>query len=281
MKIKRIIIASDVHLCDYDWYGVSAEVRIQKFIDDLRAEYEKQPFEALLLLGDYSLDHWSWNIKGSYIERGVSNTKRFVDEYLSQLKELPIEIRMIAGNHEMYGETLWNELTGYHREDIYVTDGFLFILMDTYKGSLDPTEHMDGVYTGADVEFIKAKMAEYPDKRVIICSHYVEPWRDTEEFWKILCDDRVVCLFCGHTHNSEIWHMEEQYGSKMVLFTGQYGELNSKLLTKVMWGFRELIIREKSIESSYITPENTLTLNGEKITHPYGKQDSIVIDLIP
>ena len=277
METKRIILASDVHLCDYDWYGVKAEVRIQKFIDDLKAEYEKQPFEALLMLGDYSLDHWNYQIMGSYIERGISNAKRFVDAYLSQLKSLPIEIRMIAGNHEMYGEKLWHELTGYHREDTYVTGDWLFILMDTYKGVLDPTVHMDGVYTGADVAFIKKQMAAHPDKKVIICCHYVEPWRDTEEFWEILHDDRVICLFAGHTHNSEIWHMEEEYGSKKVLFTGQYGELNSKRLTDSMWGFRELLLHDGYLESSYITPENTMIFKGEAFTKSYGKQEQIEI----
>ena len=279
MGQKRILLASDIHLCHFDWFGVKAEDRVQKFIDDIKAEYEKQPFEALLLLGDYSLDHWKWQVKGSYIEKGISNTKRFVDEYLSQLKELPIEIRMIAGNHEQYGETLYHELTGYHREDIYVTGDWLFILMDTYKGGLDPTEHHDGVYTGADMEFINKQLKAYPDKRVIICSHYIEPWRDTEEFKALLRGDRVVCLFAGHTHKSEIWYMEEEYGSKKTLFTGQYGDLNKKLMTESMWGFRELILGDSFIESSYITPENTLTIDGEKVTHSYGKQENITIDL--
>ena len=279
MEQKRIILASDIHLCHFDWFGVKAEDRVQKFVDDVKAEYEKQPFEALLLLGDYSLDHWKWQVKGSYIEKGISNTKRFAEEYLSQLKELPIEIRMIAGNHEMYGEELFHKFTGYNREDIYITGDWLFILMDTYKGQLDPTEHIDGVYTGADVEFIKKQMAAYPDKKVIICSHYVEPWRDTEEFKAMLRDDRVICLFAGHTHKSEIWHMEEEYGSKKTIFTGQYSELNKKTMTDSMWGFRELILTDDHIESNYITPENRLIIDGEEIIHPYGKQDGIIIDI--
>ena len=279
MESKRIILASDIHLCHADWYGVKAEDRLQKFIDDIKAEYEKQPFEALLLLGDYSLDHWKWQVKGSYIEKGISYTKRFVDEYLSQLAELPIEIRMIAGNHEQYGEELYYKLTGYHREDVYVTGDWLFILMDTYKGGLDPTEHHDGVYTGADMEFINKQMDIYPDKKVIICSHYIEPWRDVEEFKALLRDDRIICLFAGHTHKSEIWHMEEEYGSKKTIFTGQYGELNSKVLTDSMWGFRELILNDRYIESNYITPENTIVLNGERYVHPYCKQDSIRIEI--
>ena len=277
MESKRIILASDIHLCHADWYGVKAEDRVQKFIDDLKTEYEKQPYQALLLLGDYSLDHWKWQIKGSYIEKGISYTKRFVDEYLSQLNDLPIEIRMIAGNHEQYGEKLYHELTGYPREDVYVTGDWLFILMDTYKGGLDPTEHHDGVYTGADMEFIKLQMDIYPDKKVILCSHYIEPWRDTEEFKALLRDDRIICLFAGHTHNSDIWYMEEEYGSKKTIFTGQYSDLNGKRLTSSMWGFRELILKDDCIESSYITPENTISLKEEMVNHPYGRQEHILI----
>lgn len=262
-----------------DWLGVETEDRLQGYVDALKAEYAKEPFEALLLLGDYSLDHWGYQVKGSYIEKGISNTKRFVDEYLSQLKHLPIEIRMIAGNHEMYGEQLYFALTGYHREDVYVTGDWLFVLMDTFKGMLDPTEHCDGVYTGADVEFLKTQMEKYPDKKVIICSHYIEPWRDTEEFKRLLRDDRVICLFAGHTHKSEIWHMEEEYGSKKTVFTGQYSELNKKLMTDSMWGFRELILTDDCLESSYITPENTVIINGTELRHPYGRQDTVVIDL--
>lgn len=279
MEQKRIMLASDIHLCHIDWLGVKAEDRVQKFINDLKAEYEKQPYEALLLLGDYSLDHWKWQTKGSYIAEGISNTKRFVDEYLSQLKALSIEIRMIAGNHEQYGEELYHKLTGYHREDVYVTDDWLFILMDAYKGGLDPTEHHDGVYTGADMKFIKKQLTAYPDKKVIICSHYIEPWKDCEEFKALLREDRVICLFAGHTHKSEIWHMEEEYGFKKTIFTGQYGELNHKLMTKSMWGFRELIITDRYVESNYITPENKLFIADKEVVHPYGKQDSITIRL--
>ena len=60
-----------MHLCYADWYGMTSEDRVQKFIDDVKAEYEKAPFEALLLLGDYSLDHWSYHIKGSYLAKGA------------------------------------------------------------------------------------------------------------------------------------------------------------------------------------------------------------------
>ncbi len=279
MTRKKIILASDIHLCHCNWLGVDPEVRVQSFIDSLKREYEKEPFEALLLLGDYSLDHWKWQIKGSYIEEGISYTKIFVDKYLSQLEELPIAVRMIAGNHEQYGEKLWHSLTGFHREDVYVTGDWLFILMDTYKANLDPTEHSDGTYTGADMKFIRKMMKKYPDKRVIICSHYVEPWKDSEEFKKLLREDsRVVCLFGGHNHRSEIWGMEE-YGAKPVMSCGNYADPGTKPPTDCMWGYRRLVLTDEYLESCYVTPENEIVYNGEKLVHQYGEQDSIKINL--
>lgn len=276
---KRIILSSDIHYCHIDWYGVRTADRMQKWVDDLKREYEKDPFEALLLLGDYSLDHWKWQVRGSYIEKGISYTERFVQEYLSQLRKLPIAVRMIAGNHEQYGETLWHRLTGYHREDVYVTGDFVFLLMDTYRDGLDPTEHHDGVYTGADMPFLREQLAKYPGKRVILCCHYIEPWRESEEFKALLRDDRIVCLFAGHTHRSEIWNMEPEYGSKKVLFTGQYGESGEKPPAKSMWGFRELILTDRTLESNYITPANTIVYEGETVYHPYGKQDCVSLAL--
>ncbi len=279
MKQRNIILASDIHLCHCDWLGVPPERRVQRFIDDIKREYERQPFEALLLLGDYSLDHWKWQIKGSYITDGKSYTKIFVDEYLSQLKALPIEIKMLAGNHEQYGDELWYALTGCHREDIYVTGDWLFILMDTYKAKLDPTEHSDGTYTGADMKFIRSAMEKYPDKRVIICSHYVEPWKDCEEFIDLLRNDgRVVCLFGGHIHRSEIWGMEE-YGAKPVFSCGHYADAGVKPATDCMWGYRRLVLNDDYIESCYVTPQNEIFIDGERILHPYGEQDGMRINL--
>lgn len=273
------MLSSDIHECHIDWYGVRTADRLQKWVDDLKCEYEKDPFEALLLLGDYSLDHWKWQTKGSYLEEGVSYTKRFTDEYLSQLRELPIAIRMIPGNHEQYGETLWKRFTGYPRQDTYVTGDWLFILTDTYQGGLDPTEHHDGVYTGADMTFIRRQLETNPDKRVILCCHYIEPWRESEAFRALLREDRIVCLFAGHTHRSEIWNLEADCGCKKVLFTGQYGESGEPVPEKSMWGFRELILTDSELESNYITPENRIVWNGEPLLHPYGKQDEVVIRL--
>ena len=73
--------------------------------------------------------------------------------------------------------------------------------------------------------------------------------------------------------------MEEEYGSKKTIFTGQYSELNKKVMLDSMWGFRELILTDTYVESNYITPENRLVIDGAEVHHPYGKQDGIRIEL--
>ena len=63
-KKTKIILMSDIHYnCD-DYFGVPEAEIAERLCADLAAEYEKEPYEAVLLLGDYSLDHWAWNVKG-------------------------------------------------------------------------------------------------------------------------------------------------------------------------------------------------------------------------
>ena len=280
----RVLLASDLHLCDMDAYGIPSEVRMQKFADDIKSEYEKEPFSALLLLGDYSLDHWKWGTKGSWLERGVSNTKAFAEKYLSQIQSLPIEIRMIAGNHEQYGEENWERLTGgFKRQDTFVCGDYLFLLLDTYAAQLDPTEHSDGYYSGIpDTGFICETIASHPGKKVILCAHYLDLNIEAEnghtDFLKMIASKQFVCAFAGHTHNSDIWTWEK-YETFKEIFTGNYWK-NESTPYEPMWGFREVLLFEDRIESNYITPEAHVFRDGKPYCYPYGKQDPITISLI-
>ena len=57
----RILFSSDIHCNDLQaWYGVSNADRVQHWVDCVKAEHEKQPIDLLLLLGDFSLDHWMY-----------------------------------------------------------------------------------------------------------------------------------------------------------------------------------------------------------------------------
>ena len=64
-KRMRVILMSDIHYCK-EWYGIAPEMKREMLCADLEREYAKDPYQALLLLGDYSLDHWVWDTKGTY-----------------------------------------------------------------------------------------------------------------------------------------------------------------------------------------------------------------------
>ena len=51
-KRTRVMIMSDIHYCSEGWYGLSQEIKRQRLCADLAQEYEKDPYDALLLLGD-------------------------------------------------------------------------------------------------------------------------------------------------------------------------------------------------------------------------------------
>ena len=279
MKETRVIIASDIHFCDEGWYGLDKEARAAALAKDLAAEYEKQPFAALLLLGDYSLDHWAWNTKGTYLTRGHSDTALFCEKHLAALVPSGVAVRMIAGNHEQYGNALWQQLTGGHSRRSHLTVGdYLFILCDTFGGDLDPTEHSDGTYSGTDASEIEALMAQYPDKRVILCAHWFDMARENEAFLALLRREaRIVCLFCGHNHKSRVASTGEENGNKPLVYTGHYSYSGEKNAVRCLLGFRELVIGDHGFASKYIVPSHTYQMGSVRFATEYTVQDEIEV----
>lgn len=272
----RVLIASDIHWCHLEWYGMPNADRLEKFARDIEAEYKKDSCSALLLLGDYSLDHWQWNTQGSYLKLGISNTEKFAKTFIDRLRPERVELRMIAGNHEQYGETLWERLTGgYKRKDHLIMGNILFILLDNYGVHLDPRVHSDGTYCGVDVEWVRSLMAEYPDKRVILCAHHFAPEVESDDFKTLMREeDRILCLFSGHVHKSRVIPLGDAFGGKSLLYTGHYSYSSEKEdPLRCPCGFRELIITDEGITSRYITPENTYVLKERIVTVPYGSMD--------
>lgn len=274
MKKSKVILMSDIHYRCANYFGRSPEEIAELLCEDLAAEYEKEPYDALLLLGDYSLDHWGWRTKGTYITKGISNAKIFAERYLERIVPDGVGVRMIAGNHEQYGEELWHELTGHWRRDHIVIGDILFILTDTFGADLDPTEHSDGTYSGANVADIKALMSNYPDKKVILCAHWFDMNRESQEFCELLRkEERVLCLFCGHNHQSCIQNTGENNGNKPILCTGHYSYSGEPNNIRCLPGYRVLEFDGVGLLSKYVVHPHTYQLDEVKFSNEYTEQD--------
>ena len=267
---------SDIHYNCADYFGRSPEVAAELLCADLKEEFKEAPFDALLLLGDYSLDHWAWQTKGTFLGQGISNTRLFVERYLDKLVPAGVDVRMIPGNHEQYGEALWNTMTGHHRKEHIVIGDFLFILTDTYGADLDPTEHSDGTYCGADVSQIKELMARYPDKKVILCAHWFRMEAESEAFCELLRrEERILCLFCGHNHKSIIMNTGEENGNKPILCTGHYSYSGEPNNICCLPGYRVLEMDSEGIASWYVARSHTYKLGEVTFTNEYVEQDRL------
>lgn len=256
----KVLILSDLHLCHIPWYGPSSEERMDKLIRDLNAAYDKEPYDALFFLGDYSLDHWKYENGGSYLREGLSNTARLVDGYLSRLK-CPARY-LIPGNHEQYGEETWQRLTGCRRQFSVFHAGYLFLMLDNFAGNLDPDTASDGTYTGADIDFIRREMAACPDAPVILCAHFFDMRREPEAFRALVRgEERILCLLCGHDHVNRV-EAHAALGGKLIIHDGHFSYTGFADPAYCPWGWVEMELREEGVTCAYVVPESVM--NGEK-----------------
>ena len=263
---ERILLVTDFHYIK-DWYGVSDENRMELMVAHINAEHKKDPVSMIVFMGDYSLDHWKWDTKTpkvTYLNTGVSHTELFMKQYKSKLPDVPMF--WIAGNHEQFGEATWQKMVGNSRQGYEVIGNYLLIMWDSFGGELDPDYHHDGVYTPMDTTWVRGVMDKYPDKKVILISHYFNVEKETGNSESIVSDKRVVALFAGHNHNSNKIELESNFGYKYLVFAGNYSYGDSDNDPgETPWGFRDLVLKEDQVRSAYIIPENTIRVNGKTV----------------
>jgi 3',5'-cyclic AMP phosphodiesterase CpdA len=273
--MSRVLLMSDIHYCHMTWHGQDAKTIMGHMINALNEEYRKEPYDMILMLGDYSLDHWGWRPYGCYINEGVSYTEWFMKEFASQI---PCPFYMIPGNHEQYGNEDWKRITGFDRRMAVAYQDSLFIMLDNYSADLNPTEHSDGTYTPSDVSYIREQMAQYPHaKHVFLCAHEFLMEKESEEFKALLReDDRIVALLAGHTHLSNIIPLGKECNDKLLLRTGEYSYSGDIKTSRRGW--RELRFdKEGNIRTDYITPACDYVIDGQSVHAAYGKQDGVTL----
>lgn len=256
-----MLLVSDTHHgYTKTWYGVSSEDRMQHWVDCIKEEHESCPIDLIVFAGDASLDHYI--DRGSYTCDGISTSEQFFKNYVSQLPpEIPVF--MGAGNHEKFNNEQWEAFMGNKRYGTVALEDDLFIILDTFSSGLEPDYDEDTAkYTPADAEYVKEQMDKYPDKRVWLVAHWFEKNRESEEFKTLVRENpRIKGLFAGHIHRSDYIPLGEEYGNKILAFTGEFsysfytayphlGDINA--VYDSFWGFRELLIYPDVAQSNYI-----------------------------
>lgn len=262
-KRYHVLITSDMHYSSLHPYSVDKDTRLQLWVDGILAEHERDPFDSIIILGDMSLDYWGWNGGGSWQrDPRVSETKLFMEKYFSQLpKEVPTLV--MPGNHELYTNEAWKELTGNNRNETFVLGNNLFIIPDSYAGAVDPVYQGGGIndspYECMNMEFINNALDAHPEcTNVFLLSHHFDLSKESTAFKNLLKNDkRIVGLLSGHTHQSTGIALGSEYRDLFLAQTGAF-------LSQGKWGYRDIIINDQNIVSNFIIPQCEYEVDGTK-----------------
>ena len=168
-----------------DAFGFTQRQKIDKVTEAILAENEKSPLDAVLVLGDLSVDDHDF--------RNLPNfCRRFKEECMDKL---PCPAYAIPGNHDSYPDEMWTEMFGYSRQFTVKFGNIAFIMLDTFN-SIPAKTPSGAPFTPVDIEFLKKELASLTDEKIFLCAHHISEEKESEEFKKIVReDDRIIALF--------------------------------------------------------------------------------------
>ena len=263
-KNYRILLTGDIHSTDLEtWYGWPDEKRMQHFVDHVLAEHAIRPFDAILVLGDISLDYH--DCKTPY-NKGYSTGQDFLQRFFSQLPQ-DIPHFILAGNHEQFSYEDWLALTGNERQGTVVIGENTFVMLDNYAEDLGPVYDSSDKYSLIDTAYIKEQIEKYPHNRVFLCSHAFELENESEAFLQLLREEsRIKGLFMGHSHLCGVIALGEEYQNLTIAQIGNFSYSDDENNRKdTFWGIRDLIIEGDRAVSRYILAESDAEVFGEQI----------------
>ncbi len=250
-ELKKEFPMSEASIASGAIFGFTQEEKINRAKADIIAENSKSKIDAVFMLGDLSIDDYNYRKLPLNFCRELKNRL---------FNELPCPVYAIPGNHDSYPNTVWKEIFGYERQYYVEIGEYIFIMADTFAG-YPAVDGAGSKFTSLDIEFINKVIREHPNSKFFICSHYVKDESDNDEFSKIMKDNRVICLFRGHTHIHENIKMS---CGKYIIDIGGYGYNGIKTEygyefnifdEKWAWSYTILDITDKDIIVSHMTPE--------------------------
>jgi UDP-2,3-diacylglucosamine pyrophosphatase LpxH len=245
-KTYRILMSSDVHY-GHVYYGLTPDQRMEEYVAFINEEHQKQPFDLMIFMGDYSLDYWING--GTMLNQNISDATTFVQKWAAQLPDVPKFF--LAGNHEQYGNEEWKAITGNDRSGTITLGNNTFVLLDAFAGDLNPQKDADGTYVKLDYAAVQAAVDANPGGNVWIMSHFIDYAGESAQFKTVVSqNDEVRGMFMGHRHKRDIIYAGSSYANKVIAQVGNFADSRDD---GCIWGIRDLVITGKSAVSRYIT----------------------------
>lgn len=260
-----------------DAFGFTQREKVDKITEAVLAEHAASPLDAVLVLGDLSIDDYNYRNLPNYC-------RRFKEDCMALL---PCPSYAIPGNHDSHPNEVWQEIFGYSREFTLKFGNIAFILLDNFN-SVPAAGASGSAYTPTNVEFLKKELAALGDAKIFLCAHHVSEEKESEEFKRIVReDDRIIGMFRGHTHLNKIIR-SEAFGEKPLIDIGGYAYMGRKIGDRYdfsifdeswAWGYQTVEVFENKIKIRHVTPAILYRGSNGVFDVPYSTSDECEIEI--
>jgi len=233
----RFAVVSDGH---FGQPGTDYAGFHQEMIDWLNNEGTGKGLDFVILNGDL-----------------IHNEPKYLPELKTVLSQLSMPSFAVKGNHDMVSAATWNQTWGYPENHSFVQGQYAFLL-----GS---TSNQQGDYLCADVNWLRARLSDYAQKKAIFVFLHINQNGLTEH--GISCPDvidalegakNLAAVFHGHDHHQD----NVIYSNKRPYFFD--GHLGGSWGTNYR-GYRIVEITSDGKMSTYQCNPNAFYVNSTKL----------------
>lgn len=252
-EMKKLDPAVNTSAAAGDAFGYTQREKIEKVYESIVREHEMSPLDAVLVLGDLSIDDYSFrNLPLNYC-------KKFKEDCMDRL---PCPSYALAGNHDSYPNEIWEEIFGYGRQFEVELGDAVFLMMDTFNST--PANSASGSpCTPLDADFLRAALERHKGKKIFVCAHHIADKVFTDETKALVRDSDILCFFRGHIHRNAIYELGEELGHKILIDIGGFaydGKCIDKRWTFSIfdfawaWGYQILEWDENGVHTYHVKP---------------------------
>ncbi len=258
-ELKKIYPEAKTSAASGNAFGKKQREKIEKVYSDIMREHSRSPLDAVLVLGDLSIDDYD------YRSLPISYVKKFKQDCMDRL---PMSAYAIPGNHDSWPNELWREMMGYDRQYVLEFKDAVFIMADTFAGT--PAKKDDpasgSAATSLDEDFLRVNLEKYKGKQIFLCAHYIGNSLITDEGCRLIRESTdVVCMFRGHVHVHNVCDMGDNFNHVKLIDIGGYGYggtlHDGKYDFNVFdqrwaWGYQIIEIYDDKIRTYHVKTDN-------------------------
>ena len=125
-EYKKIYPNAKTSVASGNAFGKTQRQKIEKIYEDIMEEQRRSPLDAVLVLGDLSIDDYDFR------QLPISYCKKFKEDCMDRL---PMPSYAIPGNHDSWPNEMWKEMMGYDREYALEFGDCVFLMADTFAAT--------------------------------------------------------------------------------------------------------------------------------------------------